>query len=104
MRRCRSINNRWPLPNATRRWKPKLSQMQACCEAHLQEPALHLAQHKVLSSLHNHWAGLTVFVGRPEVAMDNNTAERTLRNPVVGRKNYYGSGSVWSAHLAATDV
>ncbi len=79
----------------------KLSQMQACCEAHLQEPTLHLAKHKVLSSLHNHWDGLTVFVGRPEVAMDNNTAERTLRNPVVGRKNYYGSGSVWSAHLAA---
>jgi transposase len=79
----------------------KLSQMQACCEAQLQEPPLHLATQKVLSSLHNHWAGLTVFVGRPEVAMDNNTAERTLRNPVVGRKNYYGSGSVWSAHLAA---
>jgi len=55
----------------------------------------------VLSSLHNHWDGLTVFVERPEVAMDNNTAERSLRNPVVGRKNYYGSGSVWSAHLAA---
>src|SRR5207244_202632 len=53
------------------------------------------------SSLHNHWDGLTVFVERPEVAMDNNTAERVLRNPVVGRKNYYGSGSVWSAHLAA---
>jgi transposase len=35
------------------------------------------------------------------VALDNNTAERTLRNPVVGRKNYDGSGSVWSAHLAA---
>ena len=33
--------------------------------------------------------------------MDNNTAERILRNPVVCRKNYYGSGSVWSAHLAA---
>jgi hypothetical protein len=28
-------------------------------------------------------------LGRPEVALDNNTAERTLRNPVVGRKNYY---------------
>ena len=79
----------------------KLSQMQACYEAHLQEPDLHLAKTKVLRSLHNHWAGLTVFVGRPEVAMDNNTAERALRNPVVGRKNYYGSGSVWSAHLAA---
>jgi transposase len=79
----------------------KLSQMQACCEAPLQEPTLHLAKQKVLSSLHNHWDGLTVFVGRPEVAMDNNSAERILRNPVVGRKNYYGSGSVWSAHLAA---
>ena len=33
--------------------------------------------------------------------MDNNTAERILRNPVVGRKNYDGSGSVWSAHFAA---
>jgi transposase len=79
----------------------KLSEMQARCEASLQEPDLHVAKQKVLSSLHNHWDGLTVFVTRPEVAMDNNTAERTLRNPVVGRKNYYGSGSVWSAHLAA---
>src|SRR5438132_1581276 len=79
----------------------QLSQMQARCEAHLQEPDLHLIKHKVLSSLHTHWDGLTVFVGRPEVAMDNNSAERILRNPVVGRKIYYGSGSVWSAHLAA---
>jgi transposase len=79
----------------------QLSQMQARCEAHLQEPDLHRAKEKVLSSLHNHWDGLTVFAKRPEVAMDNNTAERILRNPVVGRKNYYGSGSVWSAHLAA---
>src|SRR5262249_56157236 len=57
----------------------QLSQMQARCGAHLQEPDLHLVQHKVLSSLHNHWDGLTVFVERPEVAMDNNTAERSLR-------------------------
>jgi hypothetical protein len=33
--------------------------------------------------------------------MDNNTAERSERGPVVGRKNYYGSGSVWSGELAA---
>jgi len=79
----------------------QLSQMHARGEAHLQEPDLHLGKHKVLSSLQTHWDGLTVFVGRPEVAMDNNTAERILRNPVVGRKNYDGSGSVWSAHLAA---
>src|SRR6266516_1177271 len=69
--------------------KAKLREMQERCETHLQEPALHLAKQKVLSSLHNHWDGLTVCVDRPEVAMDNNTAERILRNPVVGRKNKY---------------
>jgi transposase len=79
----------------------KLDEMQERCKAHLQEPELHVAKRKVLNSLHNHWDGLTVFVTRPEVAMDNHTAERILRNPVVGRKNYYGSGSVWSAHFAA---
>lgn len=55
----------------------------------------------MLKSLKNHWQGLTVFVDYPQVAMDNNTAERSVRNPAVGRKNYYGSGSVWSAHFAA---
>ena len=33
--------------------------------------------------------------------MDNNESERRLRDPVVGRKNYYGSGSQWSALLTA---
>jgi transposase len=79
----------------------QLRQRQARGEAHRQEPDLHLVKHKVLSSLHTHWDGLTVFVGRPEVAMDNKSAERILRNPVVGRKHDDGSGRVWSAHLAA---
>lgn len=81
--------------------KTKLREIQERFERHLQQSDLHLAQRKVLNSLQNHWDGLTVFVERPEVAMDNNTAERALRNSAVGRKNYYGSGSVWSAHLAA---
>lgn len=33
--------------------------------------------------------------------MDNNEAERGLRSSVVGRKNYYGSGAIWSAELTA---
>ena len=41
----------------------------------------------------NHWSGLTVFVDHPWVPMDNNVAERAARLPVVGRKNFYGSGS-----------
>ena len=59
------------------------------------------APRKVLESLAKHWAGLIVFVDHPEVPMDNNVAERAQRNEVVGRKNYYGSGSVWSGKLAA---
>jgi transposase len=58
-------------------------------------------QEKVLASLLEHWSGLTVFVEHPEVPMDNNRAENTIRTPVTGRRNYYGSGSIWSAQLAA---
>ncbi len=57
---------------------------------------------KVLRSMHKHWSGLTVFVDHPEVPMDNNSAERAQRTPVVARKNFYGSGSHWSGALAAT--
>ena len=70
-------------------------------KAELKVPDPHPARRKVLESLGNHWTGLTVFVEHPEVPMDNNTAERSVRGPVVGRKNYYGSGSVWSGRLAA---
>jgi transposase len=70
-------------------------------EAELAEPLLHPARRKVLESLGYPWTGLTVFVEHPEVPMDNNTAERTQRGPVVGRKNYYGSGAVWAGRLAA---
>lgn len=62
----------------------------------LQEPQL-----KALKSMKKHWAGLTTFVEDPRVPMDNNRAERLLRTPVVGRKNYYGSGSEWSGQFAA---
>ena len=55
----------------------------------------------MLTSLSEHWDGLTVFVDFPEVPLDNNAAERQVRGPVVGRKNYYGSGAVWAGQLAA---
>jgi len=67
----------------------------------LEDSSLPSAQRKVLTSLKRHWSGLTVFVGHPQTPMDNNRAENSHRNPVTGRKNYYGSGAVWSAHLAA---
>jgi len=70
-------------------------------KSELADPALHPARRKVLESLGDHWTGLTVFVEHPQVPMDNNTAERAQRGPVVGRKNYYGSGALWAGRLAA---
>ncbi len=70
-------------------------------EYELRSPDLHPAAGKVLQSLQRHLRGLSLFADHPEVAMDNNAAERALRGPVVGRKGFYGSGSVKSARLAA---
>jgi transposase len=68
----------------------------------LADPLLGGPAVKVLRSMKNHRSGLTVFVDHPWVPMDNNTAERDARLAVVGRKNFYGSGSEWSGQLAAT--
>ena len=70
-------------------------------ETERKDEKTHYACSKILDSLDNHWGGLTVFVDRPEIPMDKNKAERQVRGPVVGRKNYYGSGSEWSGRLAA---
>jgi len=67
----------------------------------LTDSKIHHACRKVLESLQRHWSGLILFVKHPHVPMDNNHAERQLRNSVVGRKNYYGSGALWSATLTA---
>lgn len=67
-----------------------LAQMDERCEQELEKQSLQVVQRAVLSSLKNHWSGLTVFVHNPQVPMDNNAAERRMRNPGMGRKNYYG--------------
>src|SRR5262249_41570764 len=47
------------------------------------------------------WHGLARPQDFPDISLDNNPAERALRTPVVGRKNYYGSNAKWAAELAA---
>ena len=57
--------------------------------AHLMHPAAV----KVLATLDREWDGLICHREFPELPLDNNASERALRGPVVGRKNFYGSGS-----------
>ena len=54
---------------------------------------------QALESMARHWDGLTLFMDHPAVPLDNNEAERLLRVGVVGRKNFYGSGSLSSGEL-----
>ena len=56
---------------------------------------------KALRSLLNHREGLSVFVDKPQVPMDNNAAERALRGPVIGRRLSFGSDSETGARFTA---
>jgi transposase len=62
---------------------------------------LHPAAAKVIATFCNEWDGLARHQDLPQLPLDNNRAERALRTPVIGRKNFYGSGAEWAAHLAA---
>jgi len=48
-----------------------------------------------------HWTELTRFLDNPKIPIDNNKTERTIRGPVLGRKNHYGSKSRRGAETTA---
>ena len=70
-----------------------VSAMAALRDHELTNEKLHFASRKTLISLHEHWSGLTLFVDDSRIPLDNNYGERLIRNPAVGRKNYYSSGA-----------
>jgi transposase len=70
-------------------------------DEHLNDPKLHSELRSALKGIQADWGGLYFFFDLPAIPPHNNPAEQALRGPVVGRKNYYGSGSKSSAELAA---
>jgi len=76
--------------------RKRMAAVEQVRDEELSDSELHEAKRKALKSMKNHWDGLEIFLDNPDIPMDNNTAERGIRPPVTGRKNYYGSGSVWS--------
>jgi transposase len=99
--RCQVLQDASAFAAADQAVRAQIDHMRQRRDDELAQPNLRQPQRKVLTSLCNHWSGLTVFVDHPEVPMDNNEAERRERGPVVARKNFYGSGSLWSGRLAA---
>jgi transposase len=84
------------------RLREVMDQMKTTAAAELADPQLRAPSRKVLTSLQEHWTGLTRFVDDPRIPMDNNASERSLRGAALGRKNYYGSSAEWSGTLAMT--
>jgi transposase len=78
-----------------------IAAMRQQLDIELADPNLRMPAQKALTSLNEHWSGLTLFVDDPRIPMDNNLSERCVRGPAVGRKNFYGSGALWSGRLAA---
>lgn len=56
---------------------------------------------KALNYFLENFNGLTLFLNEPDVPIDNNLQEGLLRNPVVGRKTWYGTHSERGARTAA---
>jgi transposase len=83
------------------RLRQAVAEMKTEMETELARADLATPCRKALESLHEHWEGLTRFVDDPRIPMDNNASERHARGPAVARKNFYGSGSLWSGRLAA---
>jgi transposase len=78
-----------------------IAAMEAQAAAELADPKLPTPCRKVLTSLQEHWTGLTRFLEDRRIPLDNNASERRARGPALGRKNDYGSGAIWSGRLAA---
>ncbi|MCC6276275.1 MAG: IS66 family transposase [Oligoflexia bacterium] len=57
---------------------------------------------KAILYLSKRWPGFELFLTDTRIPLSNNEAERTIRHAVMGRKNYYGSGSHTGAETAAT--
>src|SRR4029077_20290961 len=86
-------------PAAQAGLRQAVAAMRQQLDTDLADPALRAPARKVLTSLQEHWSGLTHFVADPRIPMDNNLSERRLRGPALGRKNYYGSAALWSGRL-----
>lgn len=70
-------------------------------QALMNKPYAKEPQTKQVESMRHHWEGLTRFLDDPDIPLDNNLAERALRTPVVGRKNFYGNHSDRAAEATA---
>jgi transposase len=86
---------------AYRAWDHAISAIDAARKEQAAAPGLQEPAKKALATLDREWDGLIAHRDYPMIDLDNNSAERQLRGPVVTRKNAGGSRNGGTARNAA---
>ncbi len=89
------------LEKARAAWDSAITVIDEARRKQMQAPGLQEPAKKALATLDREWDGLTAHRDYPMVSLDNNLAERTIRGPVVTRKNAGGSRNGDTARNAA---
>jgi len=89
------------LENAHKGWDHAIGVIDATRKKQMQAPGLQEPAKKALATMDREWDGLTAHRDYPMISLDNNLAERTIRGPVVTRKNAGGSHNGDTARNAA---
>jgi transposase len=89
------------LEKAYAAWDGAITVIDETRKKQMQAPGLQEPVRKALATLDREWDGLTAHRDYPMVSLDNNLAERTIRGPVVTRKNARGSHNGDTARNAA---
>jgi transposase len=89
------------LEKAYAAWDDAITAIDQARNKQVQAPGLLEPARKALATLDREWDGLIAHRGYPMIGLDNNTAERMIRGPVVTRKNARGSHNGDTARNAA---
>lgn len=72
---------------------PFFEEMKKLCEIQQKDVMPGSGLDTALKYFLNHYQGLTLCTNNIEIPLDNNSSERELRAPVIGRKTWYGTHS-----------
>lgn len=89
------------LENAHGDWDTAIGVIDETRKKQMEAPGLQEPAKKALATLDREWEGLIAHRDYPMMSLDNNSAERQLRGPVVTRKNAGGSRNGQAAGNAA---
>ena len=81
--------------------EPHFHQMKQRSEQLVAEYSSKSSESKAAAYFLNNFEGFTACLYDPRIKLDNNSQEALLRNPVIGRKTWYGNHSIQGAKTTA---